>query len=191
MAKIRTCDGCQYLNKKRKTNPCNNDLPAVYDSENGIYKRPFSCKIKPKKLNPKKELQKIKDEAIDLFQMYIRYRDNFTCCCCGFKVDKDNPEAKKLIHAGHFISRTVKQLLLDEKNVNAQCRDCNGQQDWKGIDPRYCAYMYLKYGPGIFNYLQKKKEETWIEPDYEGWVEIRDYWKSKLEEAKHGTNSNE
>ena len=181
---IRTCNGCEYLNKKRKTNPCNKDLPAVYDAKNGIYKRPSSCKNKPKKSDPKKELQKIKDEVVDLFQTYIRYRDNFTCCCCNYHVDKDNPEAKKLMHAGHFISRTVKQLLLDEKNVNAQCRDCNGQQDWKGVDPRYCSYLVNKYGPDIFDYFQMKKTIPWSEPTFEEWVKLRDFWKLKLEEFK-------
>lgn len=181
---IRTCNGCQYLNKKRKTNPCNLDLLAVYDAKNGIYKRPSSCKNKPKKVNLKKELQKLKDEVIDLFQTYIRYRDNFTCCCCGVVIDKTNPDFKKLIHAGHFITRTCKQLLLDEKNVNAQCRDCNGQQDWKGIDPRYCNYMVEKYGPEVFVYLQKKKEQEWVEPTLEEWQELKKYWTKKLEEVR-------
>ena len=182
---IRTCNGCEKLNKKRKTNPCNNDLPAVYDAKSGIYKRPSSCKIKIKKIDPKKELQKIKDEVVDLFQTYIRYRDNFTCCCCGYHIDKDDKEARKLIHAGHFISRSIKQLLLDEKNVNAQCRNCNGQQDWIGIDPRYCSYMVKKYGPDVFDYLQHQKEKPWIEPSLEEWKNLRDFWQSKLEEIKN------
>lgn len=184
MSTIRKCDGCQYLNKKRKTNPCNQDLPAVYDAKNGIYKRPFSCKNKIKKLDRAKELKNLKEEVIDLFQTYIRYRDNFTCCCCGFFVDKNSPDAKKLIHAGHFISRSVKQLLLDEKNVNAQCRNCNGQQDWIGIDPRYCDYLVKKYGSDIFEYLQFKKEQPYIEPTLEEWFKLRDFWKAKLEEFK-------
>jgi len=95
-----------------------------------------------------------------------------------------NPEAKKLMHAGHFISRTVKQLLLDEKNVNAQCRDCNGQQDWKGVDPRYCSYLVNKYGPDIFDYFQLKKSIPWVEPTLEEWIKLRDFWKAKLEEFK-------
>lgn len=185
MGKVRTCDGCEYLNKKRKTNPCNLDLPSVYDAKNSIYKRPTICKNKPKKENPKKQLEKIKSEVIDIFQTYIRYRDNFKCCCCGFFIDKNDPDAKKLIHAGHFISRTVKQLLLDEKNVNAQCRDCNGQQDWKGIDPRYCIYMVEKYGPEVFVYLEKKKEQKWVEPTLDEWKSLKEYWLKRLEEVKN------
>lgn len=178
---IKTCNGCQYLNKKRKTNPCNIDLPAVYDAKNGIYKRPSSCKSKPKKIDPKKELQKIKDQVIDVFQTYIRYRDNFTCCCCGTHIDKDHKDAKKLMHAGHVISRKINQLLLDEKNCHAQCRTCNYLQDRLGIDPRYCSYMVKTYGPFIFDYLQDKKSQQWEEPDLEGWNELLIYWQTKLD----------
>ena len=181
----RTCEGCQYLNKKRKTNPCNKNFLAVYDATNRIYIRPFSCKNKPKKIDLKKELKKVKEETINLFQTYIKYRDNWTCVVCGLKVDYKDSEQRKLMHAGHFISRSVKQLLLDEKNVNAQCRTCNGQQDWIGIDPRYCAYMLNKYGNDIFNYLVLKKQESWIEPDLQKWRELRDYWKNKLGEVKN------
>jgi len=184
VATVRKCDGCQYLNKKRKTNPCNQDLPAVYDAKSGIYKRPSSCKNKAKKITEKQLISKLKEEVVDLFQLYIRYRDDFTCCCCGYHIDCNNPESKKLIHAGHFISRTIKQLLLDEKNVNAQCRTCNGQQDWIGIDPRYCSYMVHKYGPEIFDYLQAKKEIPYKEPTLEEWKNLRDFWKAKLEEFK-------
>jgi len=181
---IRTCDGCQYLNKKRKTNPCNNDLMAVYDAKNGIYIRPSSCKKKPKKINPKKELKKLKEEIIDIFQTYIRYRDNFTCCCCKYHIDSTDPESKKLIHAGHFITRTCKQLLLNPVNVNAQCRDCNGQQDWKGVDPRYCSYLVRKYGIDVFDYLQNEKSKEWVEPTYDEWLKIKEYWQGKLKEVK-------
>ena len=78
----RTCEGCQYLNKKRKTSPCNKDFLAVYDATNRIYIRPSSCKSKPKKVDLKKELQKVKEETINLFQTYIKYRDNWTCVVC-------------------------------------------------------------------------------------------------------------
>ena len=112
MSTIRSCEGCKFLNKRKKSSPCLKDFKAVYDSKSGIYRRPFSCKLKDKKVNPHKELKKIKEEAIDLFQTYIRYRDDFTCCCCGTHIDKNNPDAKKLMHAGHVISRKINQLLF-------------------------------------------------------------------------------
>lgn len=182
MSTIRQCEGCEFLNKKRKTNPCNKDLLAVYDADRNIYIRAKNCRLKTKKVNKVKQLKKLKQETVDLFQKYIRYRDNFTCCCCGFFIDSKDKDATKLIHAGHFLSRTIKTLLMDEKNVNAQCRNCNAQQDWIGIDPRYCSYMVKKYGVDVFDYLYKKKVELWVEPTYEQWLELRDYWKSRLEE---------
>ena len=37
---IRKCDGCEFLNKKRKTKPCDKDFKSIYDTKSGIYKRP-------------------------------------------------------------------------------------------------------------------------------------------------------
>ena len=185
MPTIRSCEGCEYLNKRKKTHPCKKDFKVVYDSNSGIYKRPFSCKNKVKKFNPRKELKKIKEEAIDLFQTYIRYRDNFTCCCCGYHVDKNNSEAKKLIHAGHFISRKITNLLLDEKNCFAQCRTCNYLQDKVSVNPKYIMFLINKFGTEIFNYYYDKiYNEEKIDRDLDYWIEQRDYWKSKLEEVK-------
>ena len=52
MSTIRSCDGCEFLNKRKKTKPCEKDFKAVYDSKSGVYKRPSSCKLKAKKVNP-------------------------------------------------------------------------------------------------------------------------------------------
>lgn len=185
MSNIRSCEGCKFLNKRKKTNPCLKNLKAVYDAKSGIYKRPSSCKNKSKKLDPKKELKKIKEEAIDLFQTYIRYRDDFTCCCCGFHIDKDDKDAKKMIHGGHFISRKISSLLLDEKNCFAQCRTCNYLQDKVSVNPKYIIFLINKFGPEIFEYYYNKIfNEPKIERDLEYWIKQRDFWKAKLEEFK-------
>ena len=42
------------------------------------------------------------------------------------------------------IGYLLKRILLDEKNVHAQCRECNGKQNWEGIDPRYTKYLISK-----------------------------------------------
>ena len=189
MAK-KFCEGCVDLNKRKKTSPCNKNYNCVYDAELKRFIRPNKCKEKTQKIDPKKELKKIKQEAIDYFQTWVRYRDNFTCCCCGKKVDPNNPEARKLMHPGHFISRKIETLLLDPLNCHAQCRECNGMQDWFGVHPNYILYLYMKYGAGIFAYFSKKmflyfntnKEERKFTP--EDWLNLREYWKSKLEEAK-------
>ena len=130
-------------------------------------------------------IKKVKEEAIELFQTYIRYRDDFTCCTCGFHIDKDHKDAKKLVHAGHFISRKISALLLDEKNCFAQCRTCNYLQDKVSVNPRYILFLIEKFGPEIFEYYYSKiytKDETERDLDY--WIKQRDYWKAKLEEFK-------
>ena len=185
VATIRSCEGCEFLNKRKKSSPCQKDFKAVYDSKSGIYKRPSSCKNKSKKVNQKQQLKKIKEEAIDLFQTYIRYRDDFTCCCCGFHIDKNHKDAKKLLHAGHFISRKISSLLLDEKNCFAQCRTCNYLQDKVSVNPRYILFLIEKFGPEIFEYYYNKiYNEPKIERDLDYWTKQRDYWKAKLEEFK-------
>lgn len=182
---IRTCEGCINLNKKKKTKPCD-IFNCKYDIEKNIYIRPSKCKNKIKKIDPKKELKRIKEEAIDLFQTYIRYRDNFTCCCCGFSVSKDDKDAKKLVHAGHFISRSISNLLLDEKNCFAQCRSCNYLQDKVSVNPKYILFLIEKFGKDIFEYYYNKifKEEK-IERDYNYWLEQKEYWLKKLQEIKN------
>lgn len=179
MSKVRNCEGCKYLNKKRKTKPCDKEFIVIYDSANKIFIRPNKCKEKFKKVNPKKEFKKLKEQVIDLFQMYIRYRDNWKCCCCGFFIDPKNKEAKKLLHGGHFISRKFENLLLDEKNCHAQCRTCNGKQDWLGISPKYMIYMFNRYGVSVFEYFNNKLKESkkYTEDD---WLKLKDYWQNKL-----------
>lgn len=179
---IRKCDGCEFLNKKRKTKPCDKDFKSIYDTKSGIYKRPNNCKIKQQKINPQKQLKKLKEEAIDLFQTYIRYRDNFKCVCCGFSISAKDKDAKKLIHGGHFISRKITNLLLDEKNCFAQCRTCNYLQDKVSVNPQYIIFLIKKFGIEIFDYYYNKifsKEK--VERDLEYWKKQRDYWKKKLD----------
>ncbi len=191
MARIKLCDGCIELNRRKKTEPCNKGFNCVYNAETKQFIRPNKCKTKFQKIDPRKELNKIKKEAVDSFQTWVRYRDNFTCCCCGKKVDKNSPEARKLMHPGHFVSRKIEWLLLDPLNCHAQCRECNGFQDWFGVQPNYFIYLYKKYGLGVFEYLSKRikeyfsvtKEQRKYTP--EQWEKLRDYWKEKLEQIKN------
>lgn len=183
----RTCNGCTQLNKKRKTSPCQIGFNCVYDKNNKIFIRPNKCKNKIIKVNPAKELKKYKERAIDAFQMWIRYRDNWTCCCCGFHIDSNNKEAKKLLHAGHFISRKFETLLLDPKNVHAQCRTCNGMQDWLGINPRYIIYLFKKYGLEVFEYFSSKMS---LKNKYslDDWKQLAIFWEQKLSDIKDARN---
>jgi hypothetical protein len=132
-------------------------LPCYKSEKTGEFIRPSKChkKALPLAKAQAKAVKNAKNRAIDAFQMWVRYRDNWTCVVCGKHVNPDMPGAKQLMHAGHYISRKYKSLLLDPQNCNAQCKECNGKQNWEGIDPRYTKYMVTKYGPEILDYLYK------------------------------------
>lgn len=181
---MRTCGQCGNLDK-RKNPPCKLGLPCVKSEKTGEYIRPSKCKKKAvkAKLARERALKNAKETAIDSFQMWVRYRDNWTCVVCGKHIDPDIPGAKQEMHAGHYISRKYKSLLLDPKNVHAQCKDCNGRQNWEGMDPRYTQYMIRRYGPEILDYLfQKQHEITKI--SHTDWLALAEKWSQKLEEIK-------
>lgn len=174
---MRFCNGCTQFDK-RLTNFCKKGFEVVLGKTKvGI--RPNKCKKKYKKEN------KIdwKKRAVDAFQMYIRYRDNWTCVVCGKHIDPNEKGAKLLLQAGHYISRTKTSLLLDEKNVNAQCRECNGRQYWEGLDPRYTKYLINKYGADVLDYFAEKKNKICKTPESQ-WQVIANYWEAELERIK-------
>lgn len=173
---MKYCNGCTECDG-RKNPPCKKGFQAYKSEKSGQIIRPSKCK---KKYRQVKEI-KYKEKAVDAFQMYIRYRDNWTCCCCGKHIEPESEGAKKEMHAGHYISRSKLSLLLDEKNVHAQCRECNGKQNWEGIDPRYTQYIINKYGIDILDYLSTKKREI-VKIDKKEWENLFYFWQNKLNE---------
>ncbi|MCM1260601.1 MAG: recombination protein NinG [Staphylococcus sp.] len=184
MPEIRKCDGCSKLNKRKKNEPCELGFNCVFDKTKKVFIRPSKCKKKIVKEDPKKELKKYKERAIDAFQKWIRYRDNFTCVVCGFHIDKNDKQAFSLIHAGHFISRKIEQLLLDPKNCHGQCRTCNYLQDKISLDPRYIIYLFNKFGVEIFNYFDEKIRGKHNKYELEDWKKLAEYWENQLKEIK-------
>ena len=186
---MRLCGQCGNLDG-RKNPPCKIGLPCFKSEKTGEYIRPSKCKKKAIKARLEREraVKDAKNRAIDAFQMWVRYRDNWTCVVCGKKVDPNMPGAKQEMHAGHYISRKYKSLLLDPKNVNCQCKNCNGSQNWVGMDPRYTKYIVQKYGAEILDYLFQKQHEIKKISNAE-WAELATYWEGKLEDIKkHLTN---
>lgn len=71
---------------------------------------------------PKKPtISTLKKKLWHVFSLYIRNRDKWTCFTCGRKAEGSG------LHAGHFVPKSVGGLALyfHEKNVNAQCYNCN------------------------------------------------------------------
>lgn len=118
-----------------------------------------------KKLTP---LPKLIKKLDDVFQMAIRYRDNFTCITCGRKFPKGE---RSELHAGHFIGRGVYSTRWDEENVNAQCAACNLKQSLADVEVihRYEVALKQKYGDDVIDRLFEKKHapfkptRVWLE----------------------------
>lgn len=181
---MRVCGQCGNLDK-RKNPPCRAGFRCYKSEKSEEYIRPANCKKKIVKesIARRRNIANIKNKAIDSFQMWVRYRDNWTCVVCGKKVNPDAQGAKNEMHAGHYISRKYKSLLLDPINVHAQCKVCNGYQNWVGIDPRYTKFMIDKYGKDVLNYLYQKQHEI-KKISNSDWEYLAEYWEGELDKIK-------
>lgn len=108
----------------------------------------------PKKLSIAKEVQKVA-EALQLLKRMEDANDDGICKCisCG-----------KLVHwkdadGGHYISRARLATKLEEKNVNAQCKSCNGFGD-AATGHQYALRLDEKYGSGTTEWLQWKSKRS-------------------------------
>ena len=92
-----------------------------------------------------------KEHGIDLHQ-FARPEDIIgACCTCG--------AVKSWIRmdAGHFISRSaggVSGVYFDERNVNLQCKRCNGFK--QGAAQEYREFIGKKYGEDMVAILWQK-----------------------------------
>ncbi len=155
---MRDCKGCSKITE----NGCSVGFQAVKSDKQDLWIRPWKCSKKYRekgKLEAKqrKDYKKLVAKLDDVFQMYIRYRDNWTCCCCKTHIDPNSEGAKTKMHAGHYVGRGALALRWDERNVHAQCSTCNMQQNYYGVDPRYTQLIIRKYGDGILDYLATHK----------------------------------
>lgn len=86
----------------------------------------------------------------DVFSRFIRLRDAdkdglCVCCTCGQRKPWEE------MHAGHFVGREAKNTRWEEKNVHAQCPDCNTYHE--GRKPEYTLFLQRKYGAEIVEQL--------------------------------------
>lgn len=104
-------------------------------------------KLPPKIKKP--TVKVLKKKTWDIFSKYIRLRDclkttqtkdALKCISCGRLVKFHECDA------GHFISRRFNATLFDERNVNGQCKGCNG---FGGNLLAYRRGLIRKYGEGI------------------------------------------
>ncbi len=91
-------------------------------------------------------------DAIKQNNQYQAY-EFVTCCTCG----KIMSRFSKNSHAGHFISKGMggsSGVYFDERNVNAQCHNCNKWLQGNGVE--YFLFMQEKYGIAIIDELRRK-----------------------------------
>jgi hypothetical protein len=89
-----------------------------------------------------------------IFSEYIRRRDANTegmvkCYTC--------PAVKhwKECDAGHFVSRNAKAIKFDEKNVQVQCKACNGF--YGGMSYKFGLNLDRDYGEGTAEKLELQR----------------------------------
>lgn len=128
-----------------------------------------------------------KRKTWDEFSKFIRYRDwkaqgelyldDIKVARC-FTCSKLYPiEGKGTMQAGHFIPGRKNHYLFDEKQVHAQCYNCN--VNLKGNWPNYLENMILKYGVNETDKIlaERKTYKKYTIPELE---ELREFYKSKL-----------
>ena len=97
-------------------------------------------------------IAKLKAKMDKVFSLFIRLRDsddmgNGRCITCSKSVFWKESDA------GHFISRTYLGTRFDPKNVNLQCKGCNGFKNGE----------QYKHGVAINNlYGENTADELWL-----------------------------
>ena len=128
-------------------------------------------KKSPLKKKSKVKISVLKRKLWEVFSLYIRTRDKFTCFICGRRGEGG------AIHAGHFIPKSVGGIALyfHEDNVHACCYHCN-------INLGGNLYEYgLKLGKMKCDELYQIKNQ--INKVDEAWYLTRiEYYKNKIKE---------
>lgn len=144
-----------------------------------------------------------RDKYDDMFSLYIRCRDKFTCTKCGkrFKppkkleklnkklYNKCNSDAygnSKGLHCSHFWGRRNKSVRYCEVNADSHCFACH---NYFGENPHeFVEWKKEKIGEENFNFLQNAKNQVcqWRKGKANGkkWdqrdEEIFEYYKDKI-----------
>ena len=128
-------------------------------------------------------MSKLDEKLWRIFSQFIRLRDakDFSggeyvkCCTCS------HTGHWKDFDAGHFISRRHKATKFSEKNVNAQCKGCNGHKS--GMQYKHGEFIDRKYGKDTAEKLdiQSRNMTKWHRFEYE--FLIKEYTK-KVKELK-------
>jgi len=121
--------------------------------------------------------------ANSYLSQYILLRDSMPgheycrCCTCGCVI----PVRGHQSHAGHFIGKGhggSSGVYFDERNVHAQCHNCNTYEQGNG--PAYYEFMLHKYGQEVIDELKLKHKL----PRPHSISEYGIFYREKLKELK-------
>ena len=102
------------------------------------------------------ERKKLIKKLDKVFGDFIKDRDKRVCVVCG---------SRENIQAGHLFSRNAHSTRWDEKNVYAQCRDCNYKHESHPAD--FTDFFIEKWGYEEYKKLHKKYHTTRKYKDWE------------------------
>lgn len=120
--KQKKCKQCKELfEPERQMQSCCGIPCSIEYAKAQKIKRDGTEKRKALKAFNDSDKSVLKRKAIQVFNEYIRKRDNkLPCVSCGYK------DGARQIHAGHYRpAGNVAILRFDERNVHAQCSICN------------------------------------------------------------------
>lgn len=111
------------------------------------------------------------------FSLYIRNRDvkkYGTCISCGRAIDVETS------NAGHFMpaSSCGRDLIFDERNVNAECAQCNAWDETHLLG--YAEGLDERYGKGTAQSLRDRREAY-----QNSQVPIKDWNRATYSEMVH------
>ena len=140
----------------------------------------------------KTERQKAKENAWDVFSVYIRRRD-----CIRFTGNPDEgvcvtckkPFPFKKLQAGHFIPGRGNAVLFDERLVYTQCFGCNVSKGGNYIE--YFVFMEQEWGRSMIDDFRQLRYKI-VKYKIDDFIKIKDTFKEKTRklleetEAKNG-----
>ena len=122
-----------------------------------------------------------------VFSEHTRKRDYYTfgtCITCAEKISNWNVK----VDAGHFMNagNSGFALLFDERNVNAECKSCNGFN--RNHQLLYAQNLNKRYGEGTADSLVERYKDyhfkgvitkEWTAEEYKERIK---YYKTKIKE---------
>lgn len=141
-------------------------------------KPPKSKKVGRPKTKVKKVTQKLIDRVARTFQLWVRLRDSDSngygkCSTCWVI------EHYTKMDAWHFLSRKYKNTLLNEQNVNLQCKKCNSPWGWSGEQYKMSLFIDNKYWLGTSNKLLLEAQIV-KKFEYEELIAIENDYKERI-----------